>query len=71
MWSEPQPVFVGRPEKPKPGSDGTTTWNASSALAPCAVGSVSGPIAFSSSKTEPGQPCVMIIGIAFSCRDRT
>jgi hypothetical protein len=25
----------------------------------------------SSSMTEPGQPCVMISGSAFSCRDRT
>jgi hypothetical protein len=36
---------------------------------PCAVGSVSGPTVSSSSMTEPGQPCVMISGNAFSCRD--
>ena len=38
-------------------------------LPPCAVGSVSGPTASSSSMTEPGQPCVMISGNAFSCCD--
>src|SRR5262245_7640761 len=43
MRSVPQPVSVGLPEKPKPGSDGRTRWNASSAVPPCAVGSVSGP----------------------------
>ena len=32
---------------------------------PCAVGSVSGPTASSSSMTEPGQPWVMISGNAF------
>src|SRR5215831_9292422 len=44
-----------------------TTWNASSALPPCAVGSLSGPITFSISTIEPGQPCVMISGSASSC----
>ena len=38
-------------------------------MPPCAVGSVSGPTVSSSSMTEPGQPCVMISGNAFSCRD--
>ena len=38
---------------------------------PCAVGSVSGPTVSSSSMTEPGQPCVMISGSAFSCGDLT
>ena len=33
-----QPVAVGLPEKPWPGSDGITTSNASAALPPCAVG---------------------------------
>jgi hypothetical protein len=37
----------------EPGIDGTTTWNASSALPPCAVGSASGPITLSSSTIEP------------------
>ena len=51
--------------------DGSTRWNASSALPPCAAGLVSGPTVSSSSMTEPGQPCVMISGSAFSCRDLT
>src|SRR5438067_4384038 len=33
-----QPVVVGLPEKPWPGSEGITRSNASDALAPCAVG---------------------------------
>ena len=33
-----QPVSVGLPENPWPGSDGITRWKASDALAPCAVG---------------------------------
>ena len=37
MRSGPQPVTVGFPEKPCPGSDGRTRWNASSAVPPCAV----------------------------------
>ena len=41
-----------------------TRSNASAASAPCAVGSVSGPTIFSCSMTEPGQPCVTIIGSA-------
>jgi hypothetical protein len=32
---------------------------------------VSGPTTPSISITEPGQPCVMISGSAFSCRDLT
>ena len=40
-------------------------------MPPCAVGSVSGPTVSSSSITEPGQPCVMISGNAFSCGDLT
>ena len=66
-----QPGAVGLPEKPWPGSDGMTTWNASSAVPPCAVGSVSGPMTFICSMIEPGQPCVMITGSAFSCFERT
>ncbi len=34
MRSTLQPVYVGLAEKPKPGSDGQTTWNASAALPP-------------------------------------
>ena len=44
MRSRPQPISVGRDEKPKPGRDGITTSKASSARPPNAVGSVSGPI---------------------------
>ena len=33
-----QPVPAGFAENPWPGSDGITTWNASAALPPCAVG---------------------------------
>ena len=51
--------------------DGSTRSNASSARPPWAVGSVSGPTVSSSSMTEPGQPWVMISGIAFSCGERT
>ena len=66
-----QPVVVGFPEKPWPGSDGITRSNASAALAPCAVGSVSGPMIFSCSMIEPGQPCVTMSGSASSCFERT
>jgi hypothetical protein len=67
----PQPSSAGSAEKPYPGIDGSTRWNASPAVPPCAAGSVSGPTIPSSSITEPGQPCVMINGSAFSCRDLT
>jgi hypothetical protein len=65
------PTNVGAAEKPSPGSDGSTRLNASSAVPPCAVGSVSGPTTPSSSITDPGQPCVMINGNAPSWRDLT
>ncbi|PWK87324.1 hypothetical protein C8D88_104485 [Lentzea atacamensis] len=51
--------------------DGITRWQASSALPPCAVGSVSGPMIFSCSMTEPGQPCETSSGSALSCLERT
>src|SRR5262249_51189619 len=38
-----QPMSTGSPENPYPGREGSTRWKASSALPPCAVGSVSGP----------------------------
>jgi hypothetical protein len=41
------------------------------ALAPCAVGFVSGSMTFSCSMIEPGQPCVTISGSASSCWERT
>ena len=71
MWTRSQPVVLGLPENPYPGRDGITTWNASSALPPKAVGSVSGPTRLSSSMTDPGQPCVMISGRAPSWFDLT
>ena len=64
-----QPTSAGSAEKPKPGSDGSTRSNASSVRPPCAAGSVSGPMTPSSSMIEPGQPCVMISGIAPACGD--
>ena len=48
-----------------------TTSNASSALPPCAVGSVSGPMSLICSSTEPGQPWLMTSGSAFGCFERT
>ena len=65
MCSGSQPVTVGLPEKPYPGIEGITTSNASAAVPPCAVGSVSGPMSFSCSRIEPGHPCVMMTGSAF------
>ena len=47
-----------------------TTWKASDALAPCAVGSVSGPMIFSCSTTDPGQPWQTMSGSASSCFER-
>ncbi len=46
-------------------------YQASAALPPCAVGLVSGSMTFSCSITEPGQPCVMMIGNDFGCFERT
>jgi hypothetical protein len=71
MRTGSHPVVVGFAENPCPGSEGTTTWNASDALAPCAVGLVSGSMILSCSMIEPGQPCVTISGSASSCPDRT
>ena len=56
---------------PYPGKDGSTRWNASLGAPPCEVGSIRGPTVSRSSMTEPGQPCVMISGNAFSCLDLT
>ena len=69
-WEIFQPVAVGLPEKPNPGSDGHTTWKASSARPPCAVGSVSGPMTLPNSTTDPGHPCVRTRGNASSCGER-
>ncbi len=46
-------------------------WNASAASPPYDVGSVSGPMIFSCSMIEPGQPCVTMSGSASSCGERT
>ena len=48
-----------------------TRWNASAAVPPWAVGSVSGPITFWNSTIEPGQPWVSTSGVASSCGERT
>ena len=55
IWGQ-DPTVAGRawPRNPWPGSDGTTKMNASDALAPCAVGLVSGSMIFSCSMIEPG-----------------
>jgi hypothetical protein len=45
---------------------GITRWNASAALAPCAVELVTGSMIFSCSMIEPGHPCVTISGSASS-----
>ena len=67
----PQPGRVGLSLKPKPGSEGHTTWNASEGSPPWALGSVSGPITFRNSTIEPGQPCVITSGSASAWGDRT
>src|SRR5712664_349242 len=64
------PFSAGLSEKPNPGRAGTTTWNASFSLPPCAVGSVSGRITSRNSKTDPGHPWVKIMGSACSCLER-
>ena len=46
----------GRPEKPKPGSDGAITSNASSSLPPKRSGCANGSMIPSNSEIEPGQP---------------
>jgi hypothetical protein len=51
--------------------EGTTTWKASDACPPWAVGSVSGSMIFSCSTMEPGHPWQTISGSASSCGDRT
>ena len=65
-----QPRVRVTSEKPYPGSDGTTTWKASSARPPCASGAVSRGITSRNSTTEPGQPCVSSNGNASGCSER-
>ena len=66
-----QPGAVGLPENPGPGSVGITTSNASAAVPPCAVGSVSGPMTFSCSMIEPSHPWVMMTGQCVGAAERT
>ena len=66
----PQPGWVVGPDQPKPGSDGAMTWKASAGSPPWAAGSVSGPITFRNSTTEPGQPWLMSSGRASAWGDR-
>ncbi len=54
--------FVSGVEKPKPGSDGTITSNASAGSPPCAPGSASGPITFDQCQNVHGQPWLRISG---------
>ena len=71
MRSTPQPVLFGFSEKPYPAIEGMTTSNASSALPPYFVGSVSGSINLICSTTDPGQQWLMTIGSAPGCFERT
>ena len=66
-------LIAGYDARPSAGSgiDGITTWNASDAFPPCAVGLVSGSMIFSCSMIEPGHPCVTMSGNAFVCFERT
>ncbi len=65
----PQPgSLIG--EKPKPGIDGSTRCTASSALPPCATGSVSGPTTCANSTNELGQPCTISSGRAVGSAER-
>jgi hypothetical protein len=49
-----QPGDPSGVENPKPGIDGMTTWNASSARPPCPTGSTRGPIIRVNSTNELG-----------------
>lgn len=40
-------------------------------IAPCAAGSASGPTTSRNSTIDPGQPCVMISGVASGSGERT
>jgi len=70
ICSGPNPGDRGLSEKPYPGIDGATTWNASSASPPWATGSVNGPMILVNSAIEPGQPCVMMSGTASGSGER-
>ncbi len=49
---------------------GSTRWNASAGSPPYARGSVSGPATRVNSAIDPGQPCVMISGVASGSGER-
>ena len=66
-----QPVVGAGPEKPNPGRDGATTWNASAGSPPCARGSVSGPTTSRNSAIDPGQPWLRTSGSASGSGERT
>jgi hypothetical protein len=51
--------------------DGITRWKASADSPPWERGSVSGPMTFRNSTTEPGQPWHMISGVASGSGERT
>ena len=53
----------GRPEKPKPGSEGATTSKASAGSPPKRSGWASGPMISRNSTTDPGQPWEMMSGV--------
>ena len=65
------PRVRGGSENPWPGREGTTTWQASSARPPNAVGSVSRGMTSRNSTTDPGQPWVSSSGKASGWGDRT
>src|SRR5215831_4223088 len=65
-----RPSAGGGPEKPKPGSDGATTVNASPGAPPCAPGSVSSGTSSRYSQNEPGQPWVSSSGSGAGPRPR-
>src|SRR5690606_16970633 len=60
-----------RRREPNPGSEGTTTWNASAGSPPWRRGSASGPTTSSISTTEPGQPWVTTSGSESGSGERT
>jgi hypothetical protein len=59
------------PEKANPGREGTTTWKASVASAPCVRGSLSGATRSRYSRKVLGQPWVRINGMASGSGERT
>ena len=56
------PGVVSGVEKPKPGSEGTTTSKASAGSPPNAAGSASGRITLCRSQKVHGHPCVSTMG---------